>query len=121
MKKIISMLFIVGMCSGLLVGCGGKPKDVSQEVYDLGVETCDVLDDYIQGKMSQDTAADKIDVLGDKAKEIDESCETNAAESLILTYVRTSYSSVSSSYVDKGETYRAEDKLKELKEELNLK
>ena len=119
------MILAAVMCCGLLVGCGGKPKEVSQEVYDLGVETCDVLDDYIQGKMSQDTAADKLDELGDRADELEESIEnsreTTVYEFSILLKIGLGFGKVSDVIIGEGETYAAEDLLKELKEDLNLK
>lgn len=125
MKKVISMLLVAVMCCGLLVGCAGKPKEVSQEVYDLGVETCDVLDDFIQGKMSQDTAEDKLDELGDRADEVKENIEktreTTVYEFSILLDISNAKSAVSHIFVDEGETYKAEDALKDLKENLNLK
>lgn len=125
MKKVISILLVAVMCCGMFVGCAGKPKNVSQEVYDVGVETCDVLDDFIQGKMSQSTAEDKLDELGDKADEVEENIkktrETTVYELSILVEISNAKSAVSHIFVDEGETYKAEDALKDLKENLNLK
>lgn len=125
MKKVISILLVVTMCCGLMLGCAGKPKEVSQEVYDLGVETCDVLDDFIQGKMSQDTASDKLDELAEKAEKIEEnikkSRETTVYEDGILIDIKFAFMDVDDIYVEEGETYKAEDKLETLKESLNLK
>lgn len=121
MRKFLALLLATVMCCGTLVGCGGKPKELSQEVYDMGVETCNLLENYIQGKMSQSTCKEKIDEVNERASEYEESNETNTSESLVLTYIFTSGMSVSDLYVEEGETYKAEESLKELKEKLNLK
>lgn len=114
--------FILAMCLsvGMLAGCGGgKPSDMSQEVYDLGVETCDALDDYIQGKMEQDTCESVLEEIADRAEALEEDASTT--DSNALTYIRLAPMSVSSVFVSEGETYKAEDTLNDLKEQLNLK
>jgi hypothetical protein len=120
MKKIISMLLVVSLCCGMIVGCGGKPSDVSQEVYDLGVETCDVLDDYIQGKMKRETCEDMLDDIANRAEELDKNEDNTSTDDLILTEIRLSPFSVSSLSINEGETYKAEAAMEELKEQLNL-
>ena len=40
---------------------------------------------------------------------------------MVLMEISNAYRSVSSAHVEEGETYKAEDTLGELKEELNLK
>ena len=37
MKRVLSVLLAAVLCVGMLTGCGGKPEDVSQDVYDLGM------------------------------------------------------------------------------------
>lgn len=123
MKKIISMLLTAVICCGLLVGCAGKPKEVSQEVYDLGMEASGVLEYYIQEKMSQGTAANKLDELGDRADELEENIkkerETTIQEFNIFLDISSAYSAVE--FAENGETYKAEECLKDLKDDLNLK
>ena len=122
MRKILSMVLVATTSCVFLVGCGGKPSDVSWDVYNLGVEACDALDDYIQGKMTQDTCYEKLEDISDRAEEIKEEIdEENISDSLVLMEISNAYRSVSSAHVEEGETYKAEDTLGELKEELNLK
>lgn len=121
MKKILSAILVMCMCFGLLAGCGGKPEDVSQDVYDLGVETCDVLDDYIQGKMKQNTCEEKLEEIADRARVLEEDDSKTFSDGIIRTYICLSPSDVSYLYFAEGETYEAENTLEKLKEELNLK
>ena len=121
MKKVVSVLLVACLSCSLIVGCGGKPSDVSQEVYDLGVETCDVLDDYIQGKMKQDTCTDKLDEIADRAEELDQNEDNTSKDNLILTTIRLASFSVNPLFISEGETYKAEDTMQELKEQLNIK
>lgn len=45
MKKILLIL----MMSLLLIGCGGKPNGMSDEMYDTGIYVVDVVDRYLDG------------------------------------------------------------------------
>lgn len=121
MKRVLSVLLAAVLCAGMLTGCGGKPEDVSQDVYDLGIETCDVLDDYIQGKMKQNTCEEKLEEIADRARVLREDDSKTFNDGIILTYICLSPSNVSHLYFAEGETYEAENALEKLKEELNLK
>lgn len=121
MKRVLSVLLAAVLCVGMLTGCGGKPEDVSQDVYDLGIETCDVLDDYIQGKMKQNTCEEKLEEIADRARVLREDDSKTFNDGIILTYICLSPSDVSYLYFAEGETYEAENALEKLKEELNLK
>ena len=128
MKKLLSVLLAVCLCCGMLAGCGkkGKPDEVSQEVYDLGVETCDVLDDYIQGKMKQESCSEKLEALDDEAQALEEKLkeelgdEYSFQDESIVSYIGFAAFSVNPLYYEEGETYDAEDRLEDLKEKLNL-
>ena len=73
-------------------------------------------------KMTQDTCYEKLEDISDRAEEIKEEIdEENISDSLVLMEISNAYRSVSSAHVEEGETYKAEDTLGELKEELNLK
>ena len=59
-KKIL----LISICALLLVGCGGgKPSDVSQEMYDVAVYTVKATDLYLDGEVSAEDTYDKIDSL----------------------------------------------------------
>ncbi|RGT72227.1 hypothetical protein DWX08_10395 [Ruminococcus sp. AF18-22] len=128
MKKIISMLLVVSLCCGMIVGCGGKPSDVSQEVYDLGVRTCNELEDYVSGTMSQETCYYRLVTPAEEAEEINRkneeelgdkySWEERQEDKDILENIIDACDAVKSA--NEGETYEAEDILNELKEQLNL-
>lgn len=128
MKKILSMMLVVCLSAGALVGCGGKPADIDQEVYDLGVEVCDVLEDYVQGKMEWETCNEKMEELESQAQELEEKYEEEYGDKypieehfddhMVLEDITIAKFSIS--LVEEGETYEAEDALNDLKEELNL-
>ena len=127
-KNIGAALALAVVCGGLLIGCGGKPMGLSQEVYDLGVETCDVLEDYVEGRMNQNTCLKKLTVLEAQAKVMDDEFEeeygdeyptqihTDNAEVLFqISFISSAVTSVGD-----GETYEAQDEMEELKDKLNL-
>lgn len=127
-KNTGAALTLAVACGGLLIGCGGKPAGLSQEVYDLGVETCDVLEDYVEGRMNQDTCERKLKEFESQAEEMDEAFEEEYGDEY-PTQIHTdnadvlfqiSYISSAVSYVGNGETYEAQDELEELKDKLNL-
>lgn len=60
MKKVLVLLF---GCMMLLSGCGGKPDDVSQEMYDTAVYAIDVTDMYLDGDETIEETKEKIDGL----------------------------------------------------------
>lgn len=130
MKKLLSVFLTAFLCCGMLAGCGkkGKPDEVSQEVYDLGVRTCNELEDYVDGKMSQETCYYRLVAPAEEAAEIDQkneeelgdkySWEERQEDKDILENIIDACDAVESA--NEGETYEAEDILKELKEQLNL-
>lgn len=127
-KNTGAALALAVVCGGLLIGCGGKPMGLSQEVYDLGVETCDVLEDYVEGRMNQNTCLKKLTVLEAQAKVMDDEFEEEYGDEY-PTQIHTdnadvlfqiSFISSAVSLVDDGETYEAQDELEELKDKLNL-
>lgn len=60
MKKIL--LLIIG-CIVFLSGCGGKPDDVSQEMYDTAIYVIGATDMYLDGESTCDEVYEKIDSL----------------------------------------------------------
>lgn len=57
MRKIIILM----MCVIMLTGCGGKPSDVSDEMYENAVYTIKVCDLYLDGEATQEETIEKID------------------------------------------------------------
>ena len=53
MKKTV-LVFITALLFVGLVGCGGKskPKNVSEEVYNRGVEVIEIVDKYLDDEVS---------------------------------------------------------------------
>ena len=73
-KFIVVMLSII--CCINVIGCEKKPpRGVSEEMYEVGCETVEVLDNYIDGTMTYSTMALKIESLSEEADEICEETE----------------------------------------------
>ena len=71
MKRIISLMIAATFLCLTLTGCGGgKPKDVSQEMYDVGIAALQVADEYIEYKIDGDKADSKLSILSDDADRI---------------------------------------------------
>ena len=69
MKRIIAIIIAATLICLSLVACG-KPSDVSQEMYDIGIAALQVADDYMAYKIDGTTANDKIATLYDDANTI---------------------------------------------------
>lgn len=68
MKKFTSIilcaLFLLTLCS-----CGGgKPEDMSDAMYQIGLNAIATADQYIAGEITGDTAYDKLDEYYEQAK-----------------------------------------------------
>lgn len=61
MKKVLSLLLVLGLCFGL-AGCGGssKPDDMTDESYNAAKEVLEIADKYLDDKIDKDEAADSI-------------------------------------------------------------
>lgn len=70
----------------LLGACGnGKPSNISQEVYDIGLDAVETIEMYQDGKMAQDEAVNRLKSFTDA---IDAAMdENNIYESNVKTYV----------------------------------
>lgn len=58
MKRFLLIL----MCCFLLVGCGGKPSGMSDEMYDSAIYVINVVDSYLDG---QNTAEEAYTLISD--------------------------------------------------------
>lgn len=59
MKKIALAL----ICCLLLTGCGGKPTEISNEMYDTAVYVIKVVDLYMDGEAELEETYNKVDSL----------------------------------------------------------
>lgn len=76
-KKFLVVMMSVFCCLNV-VGCEKKPPEgMSEEMYEVGCETVEVLDNYIDGTMTYSTMALRIKSLSEEADEI---CEENEEE-----------------------------------------
>lgn len=48
-----------------VTGCSQIPEGFTQEGYDTGVKVLEVIDQYLDGEISEDTAQEKLDRLSD--------------------------------------------------------
>lgn len=66
MKKFTSIIlcavFLLTLCS-----CGGKPEDMSDAMYQIGLNALAVADQYIAGEITGDSAADRLDEFYEQA------------------------------------------------------
>jgi len=91
MKRIISSLLVAVALLSLFSGCGGggKPDNLSDDVYELGCAALETTDDYIDGKI---TASDALKKLDWSATLIDTQVEKELADSPTGTLYGTPYS-----------------------------
>lgn len=67
MKKAITILLTFVIITTLFVGCNSKPDNVSQQMYDYGIEALNVVDEYLNGDMTISTAESELSVIKEKA------------------------------------------------------
>lgn len=62
MKRFITVVVASTMLCAILCSCG-KPRDVSDEMYDIGIAALKVADEYMAYEIDGDTAYGKMDSL----------------------------------------------------------
>lgn len=67
MKKAITILLTFVIIATLFAGCSSKPDNVSQQMYDYGIEALNVVDEYLNGDMTISTAESELSVIKEKA------------------------------------------------------
>lgn len=73
MKKIIEKILLFAVACCLLIGCGGKPSGISDEMYDTAVYVVDAVDLYLDGESTSEETYEKIDSLNiPESKESDD-------------------------------------------------
>lgn len=115
------------LCCLNVIGCEKKPpKGMSDEMYEVGCETVEVLDSYIDGTMTYSTMALKIQSLSEEADEICEDTEDEYNKDYILNLTMQHLPLISSTtfLADADEkqhdTYKHIEYRDELKELLGL-
>ena len=127
---ILSMLLCIVMISGC--GSRGKPSNLSEESYELGVYAVEAIDDYLDGKEPLDSTRDMLDELHVMAEAVPESSDflTSVNDSSVSTKILLADTTLFTiSYnIEKGNRVEArieEDKLLEerndLAKKLNMK
>lgn len=56
-------LILIATICFILVGCGGKPSGISDEMYDTAVYVVDAVDLYLEGEATSEETYEKIDSL----------------------------------------------------------
>ena len=70
MKKLY-LLTLIGVFGFALLGCrGGAPGGVSDEVYEIGSQGLDIVDQYLDNDLSRDLAIDELDNLLDELYDV---------------------------------------------------
>lgn len=74
MRRYAYKLFVLILISlFFLVGCGGKPSGISDEMYDTAVYVVDAVDLYLDGESTSEETYEKIDSLNiPESKETDD-------------------------------------------------
>ena len=102
----------------MLTACGGgKPKDMDQQTYELGKRAVEITQSWLNAEVSASEAGQKLDEIYDRLDGLDfETYGRKHHNEMVRLEVHTLMSTIAMS--DSGDAY---DKLKDLKEELNLK
>lgn len=60
--KIIAIIvcIVVVVCIAIIYFCNKKPSNISDEMYDFGIEALEVIDDYLDNEIDSQTAYEKL-------------------------------------------------------------
>lgn len=118
-KRIMSICLVILILVGI-TACGGKPRGMSDNAYEVGKNAVNVAEDYLSGVISADTASEKLRRLYDQIpKSDDESIYDISIRSSIL-FLQLQIGNVDKSW-HTTTTADVRDELNKLKEKLNLK
>ena len=119
MKKIKFILLAIMMF--VFVGCGtSKPKNMSSEAYDIGVQICDILQGYIDGQMEMSTCSSGIESLyGDLLALPENTDEDHYLDDLLELRIYGAIRSIERA--EDGETFETIKDLESLKDTLKIK
>lgn len=70
MKKVITILLTFIVISTLFAGCNSKPDNVSQQMYEYGMEALNVADDYLNGEITISAAESELNTIKEQSSAI---------------------------------------------------
>lgn len=79
--------FLIIICFLLIVGCGGKPAGISDEMYDTAVYVVNVVDSYLEGESELEETYDKISNLN--IPEYDDIADDDASVYISISSIKT--------------------------------
>ena len=91
-------LFAMLMALTLLAGCGspkGKPKDLPQDVYDMGVAVVEVIEKYLDGSISLQELSDGHSSVSSELTAYCESADLSIDEGIKTTAVLNADATIS--------------------------
>ena len=116
MKKKIKACILCICLMMALAGCSSLPEDTSQEMYDIGVEAMEILDDYIDGKMAMSTCESKLADLEEEGERLmEQNGDQYPNDDNILFYISDARFNSSDLFSVDGETYAHEEDRDKLK------
>ena len=88
MNKLV--LITTALCLVLVTGCGSrsKPDNTSDRMYGLGLTALEIIDEYLDGKISLENAMDRFSVTSD---DIDDQYDNSLREAGVEVLVGTDY------------------------------
>lgn len=93
MKKIAIILVFALVLS--LAGCGGsKPKDVSDGVYNAGIEVINICDQYLDALINADKACEKISDICNNLDKLDVKQGAETSIKLGMSFVQSSINNI---------------------------
>lgn len=107
MKKLFRLLLLCFIIIGI-TGCGGKPHDMSDETYEIGLEVLKTTDNYLDGKIDEKEALSSIIIITDNFISSDEHNDI-----MVSTSIKLIKMSLDSNYGSYTEVEEARNRLAE--------
>ena len=127
MKRIVTALIVVLTICVMLSGCSksGKPKDMDEETYEAGKRAVEIVQDFLDAKITVQEAYDKLGIIHDRLDglEFDGKNQSIAkSKNLSIEAKITSLSVFLLNHkISNGSLKYISENLKELKDYLGLK
>lgn len=104
-------VFLVAIMAACLVACSGKPKDMDDNTYNLGVKALEIMDAYNNADMEEDEAYEQLQAIYDRVHgreysddEFSQELQNGLVETAILSYQITM--SANGDIVEKADNLR---------------
>lgn len=107
MKKWFRLLLLCFIIIGI-TGCSGKPHDMSDETYEIGLEVLKTTDNYLDGKIDEKEALSSINIITDNFISSDEHNDI-----MVSTSIKLIKMSLDSNYGSYTEVEKARNDLAE--------